>query len=319
MEVKIGIYKITSPTGKIYIGRSTNIHKRWVGYRVDMPKKQTRLYYSFRKHGVSAHQFEIVEECEKSALNEREIYYINLFNTCNTDHGLNLTAGGEGLLFVSEETRKKIGDFHRGHKYNLGKVTSEETKNKLREIGRVRVFTDQHRARLKEAHRINPKKLSDETIDKIKAARALQVSPMKGRKHSNETKEKIRKKKLGSTHSAEAKEKVSRSLVEQYKNGTRTGKVSPETAKKMSEKMKESYASGKRIAPMLNKKHSIEVLVKMSEKKIRIPCIQVSLDGFIVNCFGSQHEAARETKIRVGTINKCIKGRIKKAGGYIFL
>ncbi len=29
----IGIYKITSPTGRIYIGQSTNMEKRFVSYK----------------------------------------------------------------------------------------------------------------------------------------------------------------------------------------------------------------------------------------------------------------------------------------------
>jgi len=32
MEEIVGIYKITSPTKKVYIGQSTNINFRWITY-----------------------------------------------------------------------------------------------------------------------------------------------------------------------------------------------------------------------------------------------------------------------------------------------
>ena len=48
----IGIYKITSPTNKIYIGQSTNIENRWNDYyKMIRCKRQTRLYNSLKKYG----------------------------------------------------------------------------------------------------------------------------------------------------------------------------------------------------------------------------------------------------------------------------
>lgn len=192
--VLIGIYKITSPTNKVYIGRSTNILNRFKGYKVTQSKKQTKLYNSFNKYGVSAHKFEILELCSINKLSEKETFYIQKYSSYNTEHGLNLTGGGDGAYFLSVEARKKIGDFHRGHKYNLGRVMSEETKQKLRELGRVRVFTQQHKERLGNA--LRGRKHSQSAIEKIKAARSLQISPMKGRKHTEETKLKISRTKL---------------------------------------------------------------------------------------------------------------------------
>ncbi len=29
-----GIYKITNPNGRVYIGKSINIHKRWMKYKI---------------------------------------------------------------------------------------------------------------------------------------------------------------------------------------------------------------------------------------------------------------------------------------------
>ena len=65
----IGIYKITSPTNKIYIGQSTNIKQRWNDYnKMIRCKRQTRLYNSLKKYGPKNHIFEILEECSESQL-----------------------------------------------------------------------------------------------------------------------------------------------------------------------------------------------------------------------------------------------------------
>ena len=80
MKTKIcGIYKITSPSNKIYIGQSSNITLRWYYYNKYLAKSQPKLNNSFNKHGYENHKFEILEECSKEALNEREIYYIKYY------------------------------------------------------------------------------------------------------------------------------------------------------------------------------------------------------------------------------------------------
>jgi len=72
----IGIYKITSPSNKIYIGQSTNIEQRWKDYnKMIRCKQQTRLYNSFQKYNVKNHKFEIIEECSTDELLERETHW----------------------------------------------------------------------------------------------------------------------------------------------------------------------------------------------------------------------------------------------------
>jgi len=104
MKAKIcGIYKITSPKKRIYIGQSTDIENRKKIYRNSACKKQTRLYRSIKKYGWEKHKFEIIHFCEKEELNDLEVYYISLFQTNNTEYGLNLKSGGG---YYSEEIRR---------------------------------------------------------------------------------------------------------------------------------------------------------------------------------------------------------------------
>lgn len=85
----IGIYKIISPTNKVYIGQSIDIETRWNSYKNNRNcHSQTRLKNSFDKYGIEMHQFVLLEECDISKLNERERYYQDLYDVLGSN-GLN--------------------------------------------------------------------------------------------------------------------------------------------------------------------------------------------------------------------------------------
>lgn len=109
----MGIYKIENLiNGKIYIGQSVDIHERWLEHkRVNertsaLDKQQYPLYRSFKKYGLENFSFEILEECSRDKLNEREKYWIAYYHTYINDpnnNGYNLTIGGEGKQFITDE------------------------------------------------------------------------------------------------------------------------------------------------------------------------------------------------------------------------
>ena len=82
--VHCGIYKITNLQNKrCYIGQSANIAERWrqhikrgVGAEA---ATRNKLYTAMKAYGVENFTFEIVEECERSLLNERESYWQDYF------------------------------------------------------------------------------------------------------------------------------------------------------------------------------------------------------------------------------------------------
>jgi group I intron endonuclease len=101
-----GIYKIISPSGKIYIGQSTNLEKRIINYRKMKCHKQHKIYYSIKKYGWEQHKFEVIEECEVEKLNEREIYW-GLHYDVLGENGLNLKIGNSNGKF-NDDVKKKI-------------------------------------------------------------------------------------------------------------------------------------------------------------------------------------------------------------------
>lgn len=94
-----GIYKITNKiNGHSYIGQSVQIEKRWIAEKQNAFCQSSNSYNyplsrAFRKYGLDQFNFEILEECSREKLNERERYYINYYNTYY--NGYNATFGGD--------------------------------------------------------------------------------------------------------------------------------------------------------------------------------------------------------------------------------
>jgi group I intron endonuclease len=117
--MSMGIYKITNPKGKIYIGKSKNIENRFKSYKkLQHCSQQRKLYNSLKKYGFENHLFEIIEECSLEKLNKKEIYWIQHFNS--TKQGLNLTLGGDGgKRNLESETLRRISSMKPIIKYDL--------------------------------------------------------------------------------------------------------------------------------------------------------------------------------------------------------
>ena len=94
-----GIYKITNIlNGKCYIGRSTSVRKRLTDHIKSAIGISTiadqYIHQVMRKENLWNFRFELIEECDKDKLNEREKYYIDFFQTADTTYGYNQKAGG---------------------------------------------------------------------------------------------------------------------------------------------------------------------------------------------------------------------------------
>lgn len=181
----IGIYKITSPNNRIYIGQSQDIEKRIEGYKkLQRCKNQTRLVRSFMKYGVDNHQFDIIEECSSESLNIRELYWGLFYNTLES--GLNCFLGGSKIGKMSEETKLKIG------KSNIGKIKHSES----------------NRINISDRMKGNTNKLGYVTSNKTKEKMSVSHS---GKIDSNETRTKKSESALGKIKSDIHKQRISNS------------------------------------------------------------------------------------------------------------
>lgn len=92
-----GIYKITNlKDNKIYIGQSTDIKTRWSNHikaalKIDSIA-HSRVHDAMGEEGIWNFTFELLEQCPKEKLNEREKYYIEFYQS--NIYGYNKTTGG---------------------------------------------------------------------------------------------------------------------------------------------------------------------------------------------------------------------------------
>jgi len=102
---KSGIYKITSPNGKVYIGESVNLKNRCKFYlSPNRIKKQRALYNSLLKYGVNQHFFEVIEFCDVTDLKERERHFQEFYNSVNNGLNCFYSSTKNKLKKHSEET-----------------------------------------------------------------------------------------------------------------------------------------------------------------------------------------------------------------------
>lgn len=140
-----GVYIIISPSGKVYIGESKNILKRWFKdyFGLSACKGQIQLYRSFLKYGIYNHTFQIIQECKFEDLKKCERFWQEFYQVVSPK-GLNCkyTSTDEKKAVYSEESIKKNSIS------NTGKKRSKETRRKQSISGKGRVVTEETKKKL---------------------------------------------------------------------------------------------------------------------------------------------------------------------------
>lgn len=122
------IYKVFSPSNKIYIGLTSESLEKRKGKHLDCAihnRRKGKFQNAIRKYGNSL-IWEILEEVStKQEAIEKEIYYIDKFDSFK--NGYNCTLGGES---------------------NYGMKHSEKTKRLMSKKAKGRIFSKNHRKKL---------------------------------------------------------------------------------------------------------------------------------------------------------------------------
>lgn len=229
-----GIYMIKNKiNNKIYIGKSIKIENRWYQHRYSLNNNLSSNLYlqaSWNKYGEENFEFSIIELIENNnLLNNKEIYWINKFNSTNKENGYNITSGGDGRsCSCSDQTKKKIsnsliGMFSGENHHMYGKHHSDETIRKISQSNMGKKLSNEHKLKISKKSKMY--KHSDITKEKIRLGNT-------GKIISDKTREKISKANKGKKISNETKEKISNSLKgrEAWNKG-KTYNLKPLTAK----------------------------------------------------------------------------------------
>lgn len=224
--IDAGIYKIThKETGRMYIGQSSGLARRLRGYKNSggSGNGKSVIKRAIMKYGWDAFSWEILLYAKDfDYLNLMEARIIAAYST-QVPVGFNIKSGGLNAP-MSETTKRKLS------KVKTGTRLSEATKNKLRKTSaemwknKTPEQREQTIAKLKTSLSGIPKseehknKLSETRKQKFAVGELQPVLGFKGRKHSAETREKMRLARLGRKHTEEDKNKMRQQALDRWQN-----------------------------------------------------------------------------------------------------
>ena len=201
--MKSGIYKITSPSGRVYIGQSEDIKRRKNEYKnlYNKIQSQTKLYHSFLKYGWEAHIFEIIEYCGVEDLNCRERYWQDFYAVLNGGLNCILQECGEQRRVLSDEILQKKSERMKGES------------NPMYGVKRPKEWCENHSNFLKEMfanpeyiHLLKGSKMSDKQ-------RQILLNSNLGRKASDETKQKMSNSHKGRIINEEGRKNIANGKI----------------------------------------------------------------------------------------------------------
>lgn len=244
-----GIYKITTPSNYVYIGQSVNIKKRWNDHKWPTKRSVSLIGRSIKKYGYKNHSFELLHELpadvDKKTLSAYESLYMDLYRNAGFLL-LNISdAKDSNYGYVpSEETRKKHSEKMKGKPSPAkGRILTNEEKHHLSIINKGKPFSEAARSKLK-GRIVWNKGLTG--VDNNWA----------GRKHSTESKEKLRQINTGKKLSPETIAKRTATLKI---NGVKR-RWSDEAKKRQSEK----YLGKTKSAETIEKGRATRLLKKLN-------------------------------------------------------
>ena len=200
----VGIYKITNTVNnKCYIGQSTDLFKRirkHVKTLLSGTNRNEHLQNAYNKYGTGNFTIEVIEECKKEELDDREIFWIDYYKSYDPKYGYNKTKGGTGgdsYLDVCSEQEKE----------NIKNKKSENVKGERNPIYGAHCYTNG----------IVIKYIKDDEIDEYEAngwyngvpdyikekeriANSGQNNGFYGKKHSEETKQRLSETRKGKSN-----------------------------------------------------------------------------------------------------------------------
>lgn len=248
--MKSGIYQILNmETGKCYVGSSVNIEKRIQRHKILLSGNKhinKKLQYSWNKHGSESFVFNVLEIVQptKELLIQREQYWIDHFESFTNGYNLVPRAGTTLGHKLSEETKKRLSEVHKGKKL------SEEAKKKLRIAWQKFWDLKTPEERKNPKHSLVMKKLWKEGFIRVSNKGKHWKLEDETKKKMSETKKRLFK---------EGKLKISDKQKILLSNAMRGKHHSKEFKQMMSEKF-----SGEGN-PYYGRKHSLEILKKMSD------------------------------------------------------
>lgn len=333
-DLKWTVYMHVNKTnGKVYVGITHDIRKRWRGNGCAYKSNQ-HFWQAIQKYGWDGFLHEVIfsgltmqEACE------REIDLIAKYESTDRSKGYNHSLGGEfPLVFYkgeqhprygkhhSDEARAKMSASHSGEKHRCwGKHLPEITRKRIGDANRGRKLPEWQKEHLRV---INTGRVATEET-KQKMSRSQQGHPV-----SEETKQRIRETKISKPILQLSKD---RELLNKWRSVTEAAKASgldrSQIRKCCIGELKTTGGFVWAYADEVNDTELLIVSEKQCEKLIeeglrrghakqKIEVIQLTTEGNIVKVWPSLTEASKGNGMSISAICRCCKGYVNTSGGY---
>lgn len=232
-EKIVGIYVIRNTvTGKVYVGSSSDVHRRWQGHRSGLSRGISscpRLQAAWTEHGAGVFSFEVVEIVPgRALLAVREQAWIDKLNSFDGGYNGRPRAGSGAGHQVSDETRAKMATAMTGRRFppeSIERMRAAATarERRYREDGGRKVSAETRAkmsASAKGPHppqaianmRAAQQNRSDETIERIRAG-AVAGWKHRDRVVSDQARAKISAAGMGRVYSPATIEKMRTSAL----------------------------------------------------------------------------------------------------------
>lgn len=151
------IYSITNKiNNKKYIGVTKDLDTRKRKHFWELKNNRhsnEKLQRDYNVFGASAFEVEILEELKYATKKEgfkKEVFYIGKYNSCDDGYNMSYGADGSNLSQITDDTREKHRQEMLGNTYWLGRKHTEETKKKIGDVHRGKTVKASTRKKLSE-------------------------------------------------------------------------------------------------------------------------------------------------------------------------
>ena len=112
---------------KVYIGQTrVSVEQRWKEHLRHAQYGDQIINRAMKKYGVDKFYIETLEICTLDVLNEREIYYIDLYDSTNKSKGYNVSIGGSTPRFKRKTLSiSELVDLYVNKKFTLEEIASK--------------------------------------------------------------------------------------------------------------------------------------------------------------------------------------------------
>lgn len=279
-----GIYKITNTiNNKSYIGQSCNIEERWKRHKY--AKDNFAIHLAIQKYGIVNFSFSILEECSKEQLNDKEIYWIEYYNSI--EDGYNMISGGSNGAGYAKGIKVQQYDLNGFFikEYDSASQAADETKVCHSDICRCCRKEIAHAGKFQWKYKESDKQIYPVNIDKLSIQKEINQYDLQG------------------------------NLIKIYPSLAEAERI---TGIRKSTICNVCKGKGKTAGGYRWSYADKPLDMSKSKSGVRKKVYQYNKDFTLIKIFDSITEASEKTQIILSSISEVCRGKRKTAGGYIW-